>query len=280
MSGALLGPEALRQVREVVRQVNSEYRLPAGPTAQNRQQARYMFVAKTTSTITARSNDTPGQGTAEIYRKGSTTLERVSTSDETIYSLWDSTRESDAYVLVEQDADGTWWAITDEVGTQPEPVYAGHTAVLSPVAAAATGTFRFQGNVSQSERADINTTDVQVRRKGVYAITFTGSGYGFDSSTFTDLEGTLSIEINRGVTAGTAITTVTQDFLVLNGPVLNDRSPFAICAMMGLQADEYIWFRHLFVESPSSTSPTWVGDGQMMLHRIDASSTVSVPFDP
>lgn len=67
------------------------------------------FVAKATSTISARSSSTPGSGTADLYYKNSSgTLVSFATG-KTVYNWTATPLSSGDWILVETDAFGTPW---------------------------------------------------------------------------------------------------------------------------------------------------------------------------
>ena len=77
---------------------------PAGPVAQ-------MYVAKTTSTITAMSDDAPGSGTAKLAKlKSDGDLDAFSDGDLVVNNIGGAV-DSSTYCLVSQDTFGSWWLV-------------------------------------------------------------------------------------------------------------------------------------------------------------------------
>ena len=78
-------------------------------------QRNMVFVAKTTSSITALSGSTAGTGTVDIYKRipSDDSLEKIG-PQQTVYSCVSTSIDTDKWVMVQQDAVGDWWVTVED----------------------------------------------------------------------------------------------------------------------------------------------------------------------
>lgn len=114
--GYLISEADLRRITKVVR--NEERKSKTEPTKRRRDRTPSTFhsaLAKTTSTISARSGTTPGSGTATVWeRNASGVLEAVEFTDlvgMTIYNAATATVATDKYAVINRDRKGDWWVV-------------------------------------------------------------------------------------------------------------------------------------------------------------------------
>jgi len=71
-----------------------------------------MYPAQTSSAVTALDSDAPGKGTANVYRRNTSTgdLGSVGELQVTVYNIGGAV-ESGKYCLVSRDAWGDWWLV-------------------------------------------------------------------------------------------------------------------------------------------------------------------------
>ena len=70
-----------------------------------------MYVAKTTSTITAMSADTPGTGTVKLAKlKTDGDIDAFSDGDQVVNNIGGAV-DSSTYCLIAQDTFGSWWLV-------------------------------------------------------------------------------------------------------------------------------------------------------------------------
>ncbi len=283
-SGHLLGPEALAQVAETVRRQLSSYQnsLDLRPRWN---QGRYMFAAQATSSIPARSGSAPGTGTATIYALDSSSLAEYNSNGETINNLWDHEIASGSYLLVEQDADGHFWAITDETGgTDVEVVYASTFWQTGDHAWGGTVNMSTDTSATVAHNCTLNSQDVQVQKKGRYAVVVTGSAWAEDTDLTTQIEGEVNIAVETGPTSGgTPIGGAQGDFHIPQIPSIPTPDmyggAYAVNFICGMNTNDYVWVDYLFQPHPSVSNYKLYINGGISIHRIDASSSVGVPFD-
>lgn len=119
--GYTLSEDAMRRVAATV--IRDERRLRNGPSRRRRNTSPGTFhsaLAKTTSSITARSGTTPGSGTATVWERDSSVVAAVTFTDlvgMTIYNPSTAVIATATYIIVTRDRNGDWWA-TDVVGPQ------------------------------------------------------------------------------------------------------------------------------------------------------------------
>lgn len=130
--GYQLDDDSLRRIAKVVRK---EERSNKAMPVKRRQRAMspgtfHTALAKTTSSITARSGTTPGSGTATVWERNSSVVAAVEFTDlvdMTIYNASTSAVSSGSYVLIYRDRQGQWWV--KDAGAAPET--GGCTAAFS-----------------------------------------------------------------------------------------------------------------------------------------------------
>jgi len=128
MAGAnLLSDEALRQVREVVRQTQGEARGTRAANVPPIAPGPECFIAKSPSGgIAARSGTTVSGEECDLYR----TAEAVGTTDRTlsamylsdgmtpntrtVYNFSSEAVSANAWIIISRDKLGTWWVIAEE----------------------------------------------------------------------------------------------------------------------------------------------------------------------
>ena len=100
----------LDQAKHVLRRIEADR-----GNARLQPQRNMVFVAKTTSTITALSGSTAGTGTADIYKRipSDDSLEKIG-PQQTVYSCVSTSIDTDKWVMVQQDAAGDWWVTVED----------------------------------------------------------------------------------------------------------------------------------------------------------------------
>lgn len=108
-----LGPEAISQLREVVRrELHAIQGEPRIPRKGNIPGATPHFICRVTSEISARSGTTAGSGAGVLNYLSTTTLTDVSVnSSVTVYNADTMAIASGKYIPVQQDTYGNWWAL-------------------------------------------------------------------------------------------------------------------------------------------------------------------------
>lgn len=120
--GFLISEKDVHRIAKVVRR--DERRLRNDSVRRRRNTSPSTFhsaLAKTTSTISARSGTTPGSGTATVWERDSSVVAAVEFTDlvdMTIYNASTSTVASGSYILIHRDRAGQWWV--KDAGAAPE----------------------------------------------------------------------------------------------------------------------------------------------------------------
>ena len=114
--GVILSEVAVQQIQQLRSEVAFALQQVQGSAHPGFQVQRNMvFIAKTTSEITALSGSTAGTGTVDIYERRSSDDELIAIGPEqTVFNCVATSIATDSWVMIQQDAGGDWWVTVED----------------------------------------------------------------------------------------------------------------------------------------------------------------------
>lgn len=267
--GYTLSEDAMRRVAATV--IRDERRLRNGPSRRRRNTSPGTFhsaLAKTTSTITARSGTTPGSGTATVWERDSSVVAAVEFTDlvdMTIYNASTSAVSSGSYVLIHRDREGQWWV--KDGGAAPET--GGCTAVFSDLTyTIASGTYILADLASPGNLGglvftlDAGGQAITVPSAGLYIVHLSAAAQGTQSCI-------MQWEIYKNLAANPTSTSLGTEIGIGTMAYNTSRALVQNCACTGLaqfDTGEHICVR---LSHTSGSSNDWTfNDAQIRVVRI------------